>query len=85
MIYLLIKNAYFSKIVIIKTVDMKKNLLLISGILCSAVSLQGAAPEGNLYILGLNGDTTPSEANLLVLGERDEDDIDDGIWRRSLT
>ncbi|MDE6380742.1 MAG: hypothetical protein K2L11_09735 [Muribaculaceae bacterium] len=63
---------------------MKKNLLLISGILCSAVSLQAAAPEGNLYILGLNGDTTPSEANLLVLGERDEDDIDEGIWRWSL-
>ena len=63
---------------------MKKNLLLISGILCSAISLQAAAPEGNLYILGINGDSTPSEANCLILGERDEDDIDEGVWRWSL-
>lgn len=63
---------------------MKKNLLLISGILCSAISLQASAPEGNLYILGINGDTTPSDANCLMLGERDEDDIDEGIWRWSL-
>ena len=63
---------------------MKKNLLLISGILSSALTLQAAAPEGNLYILGLNGDATPSEANRLILGERDEDDIDEGIWRWSI-
>ncbi|MDE7347918.1 MAG: hypothetical protein K2N48_14400 [Muribaculaceae bacterium] len=63
---------------------MKKNLLLISGILSSALTLQAAAPEGNLYILGLNGESTPSEGNQLILGERDEDDIDEGIWRWSL-
>lgn len=63
---------------------MKKNLLLVSGILSSAISLQAAVPEGNLYILGINGDSTPSDANCLVLGERDEDDIDEGIWRWSL-
>lgn len=63
---------------------MKKNLLLISGILCGAISLQAAAPEGNLYILGINGDSTPSDANCLMLGERDEDDIDEGIWRWTL-
>lgn len=34
-----------------------------------------------MYVIGLNGETAPSEANCLVLGERSEDDIDEGLWR----
>lgn len=60
---------------------MKRNLLLACGFLGAAATLQAAAPEGNMYILGLNGDNTPSEANCLVMGERSEDDVDEGIWR----
>lgn len=60
---------------------MKKSLLTTCGMLCAATTLWAAAPEGNMYILGLNGETAPSEANCLVLGERSEDDIDEGLWR----
>lgn len=60
---------------------MKKSLLLTCGMLCASVTLWGAAPEGNMYIIGLNGETEPSDSNCLVLGERSEEDIDEGLWR----
>ncbi len=60
---------------------MKKSLLLSCGMLCAATTLWATAPEGNMYIIGLNGETVPSESNCLVLGERSEDDIDEGLWR----
>lgn len=63
---------------------MKKTLQATCGMLFAVATLQAAAPEGNMYIIGLNGDDTPSDMNCLMLGERDEDDIEEGIWRWQL-
>lgn len=60
---------------------MKKSLQLTCGMLFASATLWAAAPEGNLYVLGLNGQTAPSDDNCLVLGERSEDDIEEGLWR----
>lgn len=63
---------------------MKKTLLTVSLALLGSTTLMAAAPEGNLYLLGLNGDNTASAANHFVMAERTEDDIDEGMWRWSI-
>lgn len=60
---------------------MKKTLLSASLMLLACASMSAAAPEGNIYLLGMNGDSTPSETNLLQPQERSADDIDEGVWR----
>ncbi|MDE6866930.1 MAG: hypothetical protein K2J23_05995, partial [Muribaculaceae bacterium] len=64
---------------------MKKSLLLSASLLFAASSMTAAVPQGNLYLKGLNGVQTESASNLFVLGERDEDDIDEGLWRWSIS
>lgn len=74
---------------------MKKSLLLAASLLLPAFTMPVMAddqtasgdltpPEGNYYLMGLNGETTQGESNLLIEGERDEDDIDEGYWRWSI-
>ena len=64
---------------------MKKSLLLSASLLFAASSMTASVPQGNLYLKGLNGVQTESASNLFVLGERDEDDIDEGLWRWSIS
>lgn len=63
---------------------MKKSLLFSASLLFAASSMTAAVPEGNLYLMGLNGETAQTESNLFVAGERDEEDIDEGVWRWSI-
>ncbi|MDE6335505.1 MAG: hypothetical protein K2L34_02935, partial [Muribaculaceae bacterium] len=63
---------------------MKKTLLFSAALLLAASTMSAAVPEGNLYLEGLNGVTAHEESNLFVLGERDDDDIDEGLWRWSI-
>lgn len=63
---------------------MKKTLLFSAALLLAASTASAAVPEGNLYLEGLNGVTAHEESNLFVLGDRDEDDIDEGLWRWSI-
>lgn len=60
---------------------MRKNYLLAAAGVVSAIAMNAAAPEGDLFILGLNGVTVPDASNTLVMQERSEDDIDEGVWR----
>lgn len=53
-----------------------KKILLSAAAVAATMSLQAAVPEGNLTVVGLS-----DEGIVLPLGERDEDDIDDGLWR----
>lgn len=64
---------------------MKKTLLFSAALLLAASTMSAAVPEGNLYLEGLNGVTAQEESNLFVLGERDDDDIDEGLWRWSIS
>lgn len=63
---------------------MRKNYLLAAAGAVSAFAMNAADPEGDLYILGLNGVTAPEVSNTLVMQERTEDDIDEGVWRWAL-
>lgn len=56
---------------------MRKNYLLAAAGVVSAIAMNAAAPEGDLFILGLNGVTVPDASNTLVMQERSEDDIDE--------
>ena len=49
-----------------------------------AMTVSAAAPEGDLYVLGFNGATTPAPDLKLVALERSEEDIDEGLWRWKL-
>lgn len=53
-----------------------KKILLSAAAVAATLSLQAAVPEGNLTVVGLS-----DEGIVLPLGERDEDDIDEGLWR----
>lgn len=61
-----------------------KKLLLSAALPLAAMTMVAEPPTGAVHVLGLNGDTTPSEANIMTVGDRDEDDIDEGIWRWSI-
>lgn len=63
---------------------MKKTLLFSAALLLATSTMSAAVPEGNLYLEGLNGVIAHEESNLFVLGERDDDDIDEGLWRWSI-
>ena len=63
---------------------MKKSLLFSASLLLAASSMSAAVPEGSFYLIGLNGETEQTESNHFVLGERDEEDIDEGVWRWSI-
>lgn len=60
---------------------MKKTLLTLVLASSAGVTLLAAAPAGELYLLGLNGNNTADAATRFVLGDRDEDDIEEGLWR----
>lgn len=68
----------------LNTFHMRKDYLLVAAGVMSAMTINAADPEGDLYILGLNGVTTPDASNTLVMQERSEDDIDEGVWRWAL-
>lgn len=60
---------------------MKKFLLSVTAMAIPAL-MSAAAPEGALYLLGLNGVDTPDESLALAFDEnRTEDDIDEGVYR----
>lgn len=63
---------------------MKKLYLLATAVLFSVTAMSASAPSGDLYILGMNGNSTPDASNMLSLQPRSEEDIDEGIWRWSL-
>lgn len=63
---------------------MRKLYLLATAGVVSAMAMNAANPEGDLYIFGLNGVSTPNASNTLVMQERSEDDVDEGIWRWKL-
>lgn len=61
--------------------NMKKILLSVVAMAIPAL-MAAAAPEGALYLLGLNGIDTPEESLALAFDEnRTEDDIDEGVYR----
>lgn len=60
---------------------MKKFLLSVACCMAAAAGFSAEVHEGNFYVLGLNGNSTPGVDNKLTLLERTEDDIDEGMWR----
>ncbi len=58
---------------------MRKHLLTLFSALIGITA--SAAPEGPLYMVGLNGTSAPDTSVALNLEERSEDDIDEGFYR----